>query len=180
MTKTNRMLIVGLSAVLMGLAEAAAAQDQPAAKPACAAMDTALPPALSGWLNRADLAAVSKASDAAKASLPIGKGVDAKLTKTSEVIFPVLPEKPGGSVSFSGLFEIKVKEAGNYQVSLGTGAWIDVISGKTAVTSNAHAPGPTCSTLKKTVVFPLTPGSYVLEIAGNGEAALPVMVSRVP
>ena len=149
-----------------------------AAGPACAAMDASLPPALSGWNGRADLAAAATADGAGKASLPIGKGVNAQLKRTSEVTFPVLPEKPGGSVSYSGLYEINVSEAGNYQVSLGSGAWIDVASGSAFIDAGAHAPGPACSTLKKTVIFPLKPGKYLLEIAGNGDAVLPVMVTK--
>ncbi len=54
-----------------------------------------------------------------------------------------------------------------------------MVSGKAFVESSAHAPGPACTTLKKTVVFPLKPGRYVLEIAGNGEQILPFMVTRV-
>ena len=151
-----------------------------AAGPACASMDASLPPALSGWNSRANLAAAATADTAGAASLPIGKGVNAQLKRTSDVTFPVLPEKPGGSVSYSGLYEINVSEAGNYQVSLGSGAWIDVASGKAFVDAGAHAPGPACSTLKKTVIFPLKPGKYVLEITGNGEAVLPVMVTKAP
>jgi hypothetical protein len=165
---------------LIGLAASTslAQEGAPKAGPACAAMDASLPPALSGWNGRSDLAAAATAEATGKASLPIGKGVNAQLKRTPEVIFPVLPEKPGGSVSYSGLYEINVSEAGNYQVSLGSGAWIDVASGRAFIDAGAHAPGPACSTLKKTVIFPLKPGKYVLEIAGNGEAVLPVMVTK--
>jgi hypothetical protein len=168
-----------LALVLILAASPAAALAQEAGpKPTCTAMDANLPSALAGWMGRADLAAAVTADDAGKASLPIGKGVNAQLKHTSEVSFPVLPEKPGGSVSYSGLYEINVKTAGNYQVSLGSGAWIDMAADKAFVDSSAHAPGPACSTLKKTVIFPLKPGKYLLEITGNGDPVLPVMVSQ--
>jgi hypothetical protein len=169
-------LTVGLTVALSGAALGQEAA--PAARPACAAMDQSLPPALAGWTSRTDLGAAAKEADAAKASVPIGKGVNGQLVHTSEVAFPVLPEKPGGSVSYSGLYEIRITDAGNYQVSLSTPAWIDMVSGKAFVESSAHAPGPACSTLKKTVVFPLKPGRYVLEISGNGEQVLPFMVTH--
>ena len=147
---------------------------------ACAATsDAGLPAHLAAWTSRSALPAATSAADVGKADLPVGKGVDAQLKRTGEVTFPVLPAKPGGSVSYGGLYEIRIVEPGDYQVSLGTGAWIEVVSGKTLVTSTAHAPGPACSSLKKTVVFPLKPGRYVLEITGNGEPTLPVMVTRV-
>jgi hypothetical protein len=175
---THRPYIaIGLAAAL-GAAPAFA--QEPPSRPACAATsDANLPPALAGWTARAAVPAAAAAPELGKAALPLGKGVGAQLRKTGEIAFPVLPAKPGGAVSYGGLYEIRVAEAGDYQVSLGTGAWIEVVSGKTLVASTAHAPGPACSSLKKTVVFPLKPGRYVLEITGNGEPTLPVMVTRV-
>ena len=170
-------IALGLAAALCALPALA---QEPLSRPVCAAVDDSkLPPALAGWTSRAAVPAAAPAADAGKAALAVGKGVDAQLKKTGEVTFPVLPEKPGGSVSYGGLYEIRVAEAGDYQVSLGTGAWIEVVSGKTLVTASTHAPGPACSSLKKTVVFPLKPGRYLLEITGNGEPTLPVMVTRV-
>jgi hypothetical protein len=153
---------------------------QPAEHKACEAVsDAALPAPLAGWTGRVPLAAAADAGGAAKAELPVGKGVDAQLRHNGEVAFPVLPAKPGGSVSYGGLYGLRIAEAGDYQVSLGSGAWIELVQAKSLVESTAHAPGPACTTLKKTVVFPLKPGRYVLEITGNGEAVLPVMVTRV-
>jgi hypothetical protein len=170
--------------IALGLATAlwspAAVAQEPPSRPACATTsDVNLPPALAGWTARLPVAAAATTTEVAKAALPIGKGVEAQLKHTGEITFPVLPAKPGGSVSYGGLYEVRIAEAGDYQLSLGTGAWIEVVSGKTLIESTAHAPGPACSSLKKTVVFPLKPGRYVLEITGNGEPSLPVMVTRV-
>lgn len=171
------MLAAGFAAAIC--AEPALAQEPPS-RPACAkTSDANLPAALSGWTARTSVGAATKDADASKAVLPLGKGVDAQLKHTGEVVFPVLPGKPGGSVSYGGLYEIRVVDAGDYQVSLGTGAWIELVSGKALIESTAHAPGPPCASLKKTVIFPLKPGRYILEITGNGEPTLPVMVTRV-
>lgn len=167
-------------ALVVALGASAASAQEPPSRPACSSTsDAGLPAALSGWTNRSPLTAATTAAGATQAALPIGKGVDAQLKRTGDVAFPVLPGKPGGSVSYGGLFEIRIAEPGDYQVSLGTGAWIEVVSGRALVESSAHAPGPACSSLKKTVVFPLKPGRYLLEVTGNGEPALPVMVTRV-
>jgi hypothetical protein len=173
-----------IAALAAGLAAALCASpglaQEPPGRPACAVTsDAGLPPALAGWTDRAEVAAAAAPAEAGKAPLPIGKGVDGRLQRTGEVTFPVLPAKPGGSVSYGGLYQLQIAEAGDYQVSLGTGAWIEVVKGKTLVASAAHAPGPACSTLKKTVIFPLKPGRYVLEVTGNGEPTLPLMVTRV-
>ena len=170
---------VALALTLAAAALPALAQE-PASRPACAVTDDSkLPAALSGWLSRNALGAAATAAEAGKAALPLGKGVDGQLKRNGDVAFPVLPGKPGGSVSYGGLFEIPVEAAGDYQVSLGTGAWIEVVRDGAAVESTAHAPGPPCASLKKTVVFPLNPGRYLLEISGNADPVLPLMVHRV-
>lgn len=172
--------LAGVFAVAAAVLIAPAPGRAQATQPACVAIDDAgLPAALAGWRDRSDLAAAGREADAGQAVLPLGKGVNGQLKRTGEVVFPVLPDRPGGSVSHGGLFTIAVAEAGDYQVSLGAGAWIEVVRDGALVQSNAHAPGPACTSLRKTVVFPLTPGRYLLEITGNGEPTLPVMVTRV-
>lgn len=180
MSITSRLILLAALSPMALSVTALPAAAQPAEHAPCAAVsDATLPAHLSGWTDRAPLAAAVDAAAAAEAALPIGKGVDAQLHRNGEVAFPVLPAKPGGSVSYGGLYGLKIGEAGDYQISLGAGAWLEVVEGKSLVASTAHSPGPACSTLKKTVVFPLKPGRYVLEITGNGEAVLPVMVTRL-
>ncbi len=65
-------------------------------------------------------------------------------------------------------------------MALGSGAWIDILKGGKAVASTAHGHGPDCTGIRKMVDFPLTPGRYTLQIAANGEAALPLLVARLP
>jgi len=174
----NRIaLAAGLA---LALASTTALAQEPPSRPACAVVDdTGLPPALAGWTSRTPLAAATDARALPQASLPVGQGVDAQLRRTGEITFPVLPARPGGTVSYGGLYELRITEAGDYQVSLGTGAWIEVVRGKTLVEATRHGPGPACSSLKKTVVFSLKPGLYVFEITGNGEPTLAVMITRL-
>ena len=82
--------------------------------------------------------------------------------------------------SHGGLVGFSVTEAGTYRVALGSGAWIDVVRGGKAAASTAHGHGPACSGVRKTVDFPLTPGRYILQIAGNGTPSIAVMVTRLP
>lgn len=83
-------------------------------------------------------------------------------------------------MAYGGLLQLNVKNVGTYQVNLSSGAWIDLLKDGTAVMSGAHAPGPACSGIRKTVQFPLQPGRYVIQLSANGDPTIAVMVSRVP
>jgi len=102
------------------------------------------------------------------------------LRHTREVQYVVQPEKPGGSVAYGGLLMLDVKTAGTYQVNLSSGAWIDMLKDGAAVMSGAHAPGPACSGIRKTVQFPLQPGRHVIQLSANGDPTIAVLVSRAP
>lgn len=170
--------------VLLGLlllalpASAGFAQAAPARHDCEAVSDANLPASLAGWTARSPLAAAANDAAASGAVLAIGKGADAQLKLSGEVTFPVAPGRAGGAESYGGLYELRITEAGDYQVSLGAGAWIEVVRDGAAVTSASHAHGPPCSSLRKTVVFPLRPGRYLVEISGAGEPVVAVMVTR--
>ena len=110
--------------------------------------------------------------------LALGKGYAAALKKKGDVTFSVEPEKPGGSVSYSGLFSFTIPEAGNYAVALGAAAWIDVLEDGKALEPASFGHGPECTTMRKKVVFALKPGLHVLQVAGNGAETLKLMVAK--
>lgn len=167
-----------LAVVLMlGLPAPALAQAEHAA---CAPGDAALPTELAGWATRQPLTAATQASAVQGAKLDIDRGIDAALSPTREVRYAVRPEKPGGSVSYGGLFSVTVDQPGTYRVALGSAAWIDMLKGDQVITSTAHGHGPECSGVRKMVDFSLTPGRYTVQIAASGEATLPLMVARLP
>jgi hypothetical protein len=114
------------------------------------------------------------------AALPIGRAVDLALIPTPQVHFRVRSEKPGGPVTYGGMIMFNVRQAGTYRVALGSGAWIDMVSGSNAVASVSHGHGPACSTIHKMVDFPLMPGRYTLQIGGNTAQRTKVLVVRLP
>ncbi len=156
--------------------QAMPAMDHPAAT--CAATPAPPPPGLEGWSLRRPVRAGASATSAT--ALPVGVGVTATLLATPKVSYALRPEKAGGSVSSGGMFAFTVPAAGRYRVALGSAAWIDVLSGTTPATSVAHGHGPDCTGVRKMVDFDLKPGRYLLQIAGNGAATLPLMVARIP
>ena len=142
-------------------------------------MDSKLPSYLEGWSRRSPIAAAASLQSAGLATLPLGVAQDAQLLPSEKVSYPVLPAKPGGPASFGGVFSLQIVTAGDYRVSLGSGAWIEVTKGEARVESTSHAEGPVCSSLRKTVIFPLKPGTYVLELSAASQSNLPVMVTQV-
>lgn len=172
--------VASFGLVLITVASGTAAQAQgPETARDCATSPAPLPPELAPWPSRIPAQAARDKNGLTRATLVIGQPVDATLVSTPDVRYVARPEKPGGSVSYGGLFAFTVGEAGNYRVALGSAAWVDVLTGERPVTSSAHGHGPQCSGIRKMVDFPLRPGRYVLQISANGEPGLPLMVIRL-
>ncbi|MFV0623464.1 homogentisate 1,2-dioxygenase [Sphingomonas sp. ac-8] len=172
------MTAIILLPLLLAATPSQAVQTMDHAPVACASTPAPPPAELAGWSAGRPVRAGATAAGAAL--LPIGHGVVATLLPTPKVRYAVRPEKPGGSVSNGGLFAFSVPTAGRYRIALGSGAWIDVLSGTTPATSVAHEHGPDCTGIRKMVDFDLQPGRYLLQVAGNGSPTLPLMVARVP
>lgn len=174
------MMLLSLAPVAPAMAQdAKPAMGEGGTAPKCDAM-VAPPAELAGWVKRDGASAATDAAGLAKAVLVPGTGVDAALSQTSALHYVVRPEKPGGSVSYGGMFAFTIAEAGTYRVALGSGAWIDVLQGTTAQVSVAHGHGPDCTGVRKMVDFKLEPGSYTLQLAANGSPTLPLLITRLP
>lgn len=137
-----------------------------------------LPDAMATWRN--PVTARSGAAAGSGPALVAGQAVTMELLPTPDVRYPVRPAKPGGSVSYGGVARFTVDKAGTWRVALGSGAWVDVVKGKAAMTSVAHGHGPDCSGIRKMVDYDLQPGDYVLQVAANGTDSLPLLVTRLP
>lgn len=179
---TQFSLFVAFAVAVAGTPALALAQSMvraQAAGPACAA-PAEIPAWLSGWSTPVPMAAAARERALGAAQLTPGQAVTLTLLQTPRVSYPLRPEKPGGTVSYGGLVRFTVAEEGIWRVALGSGAWIDVVKGGTALQSVAHGPGPDCSGIRKMVDFHLTPGSYTLQLAANGTDSLVAMVARQP
>jgi hypothetical protein len=162
--------------LLLPLLLAAAPQEPPAP----CATPAALPANLAAWTPGASVAAATDTKSLASAQLPIGTRLEVMLAPSDDVRFMHRPGKPGEPMSKGGMLGFTVTRPGTYRVALGTGAWLDVVSGTTALSSVAHDHGPACSGIRKLVDFTLTPGRYVLQIEGSKDAATPVLVTPLP
>lgn len=177
----RRTISWGVALGMLGFAAVAAAstEAQEAAPPACTA-PVAPTGELAPWATPVPLQAAENEPSTARARLPVGQAARLTLLQTPEVRYPLRPEKPGGSVSYGGLVLIDAREAGTYRVALDSAAWIDLVRDGQTVTSTAHGHGPPCTGIRKMVDFLLTPGSYTMQIAANGQPQLTVLVARVP
>jgi hypothetical protein len=174
--KFTAKFAAALAALLLIPSFATAQEQMQAAK--CDAV-AAPPPALAGWSSKAGMSAASKIDGVAAAGLTIDRAAMVALHPTREVSFITQPDKPGGSVAHGGLLGVTIDKAGTYQVNLSSGAWIDLVRDGKSVISTAHAPGPQCTGIRKTVQFPLQPGRYVLQISANADDSIAVLVSKV-
>jgi hypothetical protein len=136
--------------------------------------------ALAAWATPGALTAATDQRRASRANFAIGQAARMTLLPTPQVHYPLRPEKPGGSVSYGGLVQISVREAGTYRIALGSAAWIDLVKHGKPVASVAHGHGPDCTGIRKIVDFSLTQGRYILQIAANGTPEVTVLAARLP
>jgi len=168
-----------LTAVLLLSAPAAAtAQEGPA--PCTASAPASLPANLSGWAHPVAVTAARDTAGAGRVTLLPGRGAAVTLSPTPRVDYPVRPEHPGGTVSRGGVLSFDVTSPGDYRIASSSSAWIEVARGGKTIPSTAHGHGPACSGIMKMVDFKLVLGRYLLEVAGNGQPTISLMVVRMP
>lgn len=165
---------------LIGAAAIATRAQAAEPEPACT-LPGQLTPELLGWsmLGFRDAAATPAAL--AKASLAPGEAVLGHMAPSAEVHLVRAPEKPAAPGTYSGMWQIATRAAGTWRVVLGTRAWIDVVGadGK-SVASVAHSMGPACTGIRKMVDFPLSTGTWTIQITGSPVRDGIVMVIPAP
>ncbi len=170
--------LIAVGFALMLATPAVAQTPSTPAVPACVAMDAALPAGFTDWNGKASLATAPNAEHLPHAVLTLGKGYEVSLLNTPKVAMPVQPEKPGGSVAHAGLFSFTVETEGAYVVALATPAWIDVLEDGKAIAPTTFGHGPECTSIRKMVIFQLKPGAHALQVSGNADAKLKLMVAK--
>lgn len=167
------LLVLALAAI------GAPAFAQEMAPAPCPATPAPLPAELSGWASTTPVTAAANTADIGKAQIPLGSRAEVALLPAAQVQFAA-PEKAAAPGTSSGMLRFTVPSARTYRVALGAGAWIDVVREGKPITSGAHAHGVPCTAIHKTVDFTLTPGDYVLQIAGNHDAMISLMILPLP
>ena len=138
------------------------------AQPACPAQSAA---------GGAELRAATASPELEPARLMLEQATTVTLYPVGEVRFVSAPAKRASASSYGGMLAMDVREAGTYQVSLSAGAWIDVLKDGEEIASTAHDHGAGCSGFAKMVSFALQPGRHVIQLSGNKEDSITVMVA---
>jgi hypothetical protein len=125
-----------------------------------------------------ELKAATASPELEPARLNLEQAATVTLHPGNDVQFVIAPEKTGTAGSYGGMLSLDVHEAGTYQVGLSEGAWLDMVQDGSAVASTGHAHDAQCSGLRKMVSFPLKPGRHVIQLSGNKENTIQVVVSR--
>jgi hypothetical protein len=167
---------LGMFALAMAASAPMAAH---AADAPCAAV--APPPIeFQGWAHRRPVLAGRRAGGDATPELALEQAADVALSPAGKVAFASPLAKPAAPGDMAGLLVFRAPLAGTYHVALGAAAWVDVVQAGAALASVAHAHGPECSGIRKTVDFRLAAGRYILQFSGAGVATLPVMIVQLP
>jgi hypothetical protein len=136
--------------------------------------DCSLSPA--GWETNTPLTAAPDPNALDKAQLTLTKASHVTLHTIPKVSFAAAPERKPDPSLHGGLVAVTIPAAGNYRVGLSSGAWIDVLQDGKSVPSTAHGHGEGC--VRKAVTFPLRAGRVVIQLSGNREADVRLMVWR--
>ncbi|ESQ88240.1 hypothetical protein ABAC460_16405 [Asticcacaulis sp. AC460] len=124
--------------------------------------DSKLPAAWQSWTAPSAVTAAARPAD--QPQIEIGTAYQVQLSPAAETLYDPAP-KEVVSGSFGGLLMLTVKAAGDYSIALDSRAWVDVVRDGQVVESTSHGHGPACTSLRKKVVFPLTPGIYTIQLA---------------
>ncbi|WP_084733071.1 hypothetical protein [Sphingobium chungbukense] len=108
--------------------------------------------------------------------LILGKPVTASLRPGVQVQFAVPPGKTAPK-SFAGLFTLALKDPARVGIALSEGAWVDVATGASALSSVDHGHGPDCSGIRKIVWFDLPPGLHTVQVAGSPKSVIRIMAA---
>lgn len=154
-----------LAAAILALLSTAAQAQTP---------DCSLSPA--GWETNTPLIAAVDPALLDKAQLTLAKASHVTLHAIPKIAFAVAPERKPDPSLHGGLVTVAIPTAGNYRVGLSSGAWIDVLQEGKPVISTVHGHGEGC--VRKAVTFALKAGNAVIQLSGNREADVRLMVWR--
>ena len=129
-------------------------------------------------VSASDLASATASPELEPARLMLGQAVTVGLHPVGDVRFVNAPAKRPNVSSYGGMLAVDARDAGTYQVSLSAGAWIDMLKDGAPVASTAHDHGAQCSASAKMVSFALQPGRHVIQLSGNKDDTIRVMVDR--
>ncbi len=138
-----------------------------------------LPSELKSWESTSFVSSASNPNELSKATLKVGTTSLVGLINTPKIEYKIRPTNEGGTVSYGGLFQVEIKEAGNYRVALANGSWIDLVKDDKSAKSIKHGHGPENSGIRKMVDYTLEAGVYTLQLSAGGDSVSAVLVTKL-
>lgn len=109
-------------------------------------------------------------------ALSQGQTADLALAPVARVRFAAKPGRKPSPGSFAGLAAVDVKRGGTIAIALSSRAYVDLVRGGKALGSVSHSDA--CGSLRKTVVFAVTPGRYIVQLADAPDRRVRMFISR--
>ncbi|MBD3731062.1 MAG: hypothetical protein IE933_15330 [Sphingomonadales bacterium] len=131
------------------------------------------------WVSAQRIVASVSAASREGARLAPGKAVYLRLHHDPDVAYLTLPRGAGEVASFGGMAGFVVETGGTYQVGVDEPVWVDVVHDGKAAEPISFGRTAECSGMRKQVTFELAPGEYVLELSGNLDDEVGVVVTRL-
>jgi hypothetical protein len=175
----NLLLFCALAFSLVPLSSPATEAVRPVAemKGDCAAYKIPLTQEFKDW----ELGPTSLATDEGKKGtiLPLGKRLKLMLEPAGKVKFAKPPEK-GGRAGYGAIVPLRVANTGEYRISLGERAWVDVVEKEGNRLEAASFEMQTgCDKIRKVVTYKLNGGrDYLLQVAGARGDSAELMISK--
>jgi len=112
---------------------------------------------------------------------PIEKAVAIKLAPLADAKLPMAPERaPKSPSAQSGFLRVSaLKQPGIYRITLSGGAWIDVVQDSHFVHSDASSGALGCTGVRKSVVFDLGAGPFIVQLSGVPQDNIALVMSPV-
>lgn len=143
------------------------------------AKEVDLPVELNAWKSLSYVNAAKNAEELSNAMLTVNKASFVGLYNTPKVTYVIRPINEGGTVSYGGMFQIKINEEGIYRIALGNASWIDLTKDGKAANSVAHKGGPENSGIRKMVDYSLEAGIYVLQLSSGADSTTALLIAQI-
>lgn len=143
------------------------------------AQEVNLPSELNAWKSLSYVNAAKNSKELPNAMISLNKASFVGLHNTPKIEYVTRPDKEGGTVSYGGIFQIKIEENGIYRVALGNASWIDLSKDGKLIQSVAHNQGPENSGIRKMVDYPLEIGIYTLQLSAGADATTALLITKI-
>jgi len=143
------------------------------------AKEVDIPNELKAWKSLSYVEAAKNIDELSNAKITLDKASFIKLHRKPKISYVKRAKNEGGSISYGGMFELKINEDGIYRLASSNGAWIDLIKDEKSKKSIAHKPGPQGTGIGKMLDFSLEAGVYVLQLSASADSTSAFLITKI-